>query len=142
LSTLLYALATGAKADLFHADQGNACMAPRCPQDLEQHGIRGSVRDGASPWQNGDQESCFGRFKQAFGEIDRFESPGERFEAIHHPIHYDNHPRIHPALKMPPAIFAAHTFSDTGLQQLRGLTVQLLKNYTSNSNGYSDDHEG
>jgi transposase InsO family protein len=119
LSTLLYALATGAKPDIFHSDQGNEFMAQRFTQYLEQHGIRVSVSDVASPWQNGYQESFFGRFKQEFGDIDRFESPGELFEAIHHHIHYYNHHRIHTALKMPPAIFAAHTFPDTCLQQLR-----------------------
>ena len=57
----------------------------------------------------------FGRFKHEFGDVDRFESPGEMIEAIYRHIRYYNHDRIHTAIKMPPAVFAAQTFSDTCL---------------------------
>jgi putative transposase len=76
------------------------------------------VSDVASPWQNGHQESFFGRFKQEFGDVNRFASVGELFEAIHHHIHYYNHQRIHTALKMPPTVFANRVFPDLWLQQL------------------------
>jgi putative transposase len=67
----------------------------------------------ASPWQNGHQESFYGRFKDEFGDMNRFDGVGEFFESIHHQIHYYNHHRIHTTLKMSPAAFAAHAFSDT-----------------------------
>ncbi|WP_228845511.1 IS3 family transposase [Phototrophicus methaneseepsis] len=115
LATLQQALATGCQPQLFHSDQGNEFMAQRCTDYLEQRGIQVSVSDVASPWQNGCMESFFGRFKHELGDLDRFDSPGEMIEAIYHHIHYYNHHRIHTALKMPPATFAAKTFSDNGL---------------------------
>ena len=63
-------------------------------------------------------KSFFGRFKQELGDLDRFTSAGEMIEAIYRQIHYYNHYRIHTALKLPPALYAARTFSDTGLQVL------------------------
>ena len=39
-------------------------------------------------------------------------------EAIYRHIHYYNHSRIHTALKMPPAVYAAHMLSDTCLHKL------------------------
>ena len=106
LATLQSALSSGFKPTIFHSDQGNEFMAQRCTQYLEKQQIQVSVSDVASPWQNGFQESFFGRFKQEFGDFSRFEFVAELFEAIHHHIHYYNHQRIHTALKMPPALFA------------------------------------
>ena len=42
---------------------------------------------------------------------------GHRRMAIHRHIHYYNHSRIHTALKMPPAVYAAQTASDICLQK-------------------------
>jgi putative transposase len=118
LSTLHQAFATGRTPAIFHSDQGTEFMAQRCTDYLENHGVQVSVSDTASPWQNGYMESFFGRFKLELGDINRFESAGEMIEAIYRHIHYYNHNRIHTALKMPPAIFAAKTFSDTCLHKL------------------------
>lgn len=76
------------------------------------------MSDVASPWQNGYCESFFGRFKEEFGDMNRFASIGELIEALYHHIHYYNHERIHTALKMPPAVYAAQTFSDACLHEL------------------------
>lgn len=113
LSTVQQALATGVKPSIFHSDQGNEFMADRCTHYLRQQAIQISVSAVASPWQNGHQESFYGRFKDEFGDMNRFDGVGEFFESIHHQIHYYNHHRIHTALKMPPAAFAAYSFSDT-----------------------------
>lgn len=93
-------------------------MAQRCTDYLEQRGVQISVSDVASPWQNGYCESFFGRFKDEFGDPNRFESVGALIEAVYRHIHYYNHHRIHTALKMPPAAYAALTFSDTCLHKL------------------------
>ncbi len=108
LSLLQQAFMTGAQPMIFHSDQGTEFLAQRCTDYLEQRGIQISVNDVASPWQNGYCESFFGRFKEEFGDPNRFESIGALIEAIYHHIHYYNHHRIHTALKMPPAVFAAH----------------------------------
>lgn len=117
LSTIQQALATGHKPSIFHSDQGNEFMAERCTLYLQQHAIRISVSDVASPWQNGHKESFYGRFKDEFGDPNRFEVAGAFLEAVHCQIHYYNHHRIHTALKMPPAVFAAQSFSDTCLHK-------------------------
>jgi putative transposase len=92
--------------EIFHSDQGTEFMAEECTDFLEQLGTKISASDKASPWQNGYQESFFGKFKDDVGDINRFETPGELLEALYHAIHYYNNERIHTALKMPPAVYA------------------------------------
>ena len=92
--------------DIFHSDQGTEFMAEICTDYLEKFSTKISASDKASPWQNGYQESFFGRFKDDVGDINRFETPGELLEALYHAIHYYNNERIHTSLKMPPAVYA------------------------------------
>lgn len=92
--------------EIFHSDQGTEFMAEEITDFLEELKIKISVSDKASPWQNGYQESFFGRFKQENGDLNRFETPGELLEALYHAIYYYNNKRIHTALKMPPAVYA------------------------------------
>jgi len=91
---------------IFHSDQGTEFMAEEITYFLEQLGTRISASDKASPWQNGYQESFFGKFKLDVGDINRFKTPGELLEALYHGIYYYNNDRIHTALKMPPAVYA------------------------------------
>ena len=122
LATLHQAFATHQRPAIFHSDQGTEFMAQQCTDYLEERKVHISVSDVASPWQNGFMESFFGRFKQELGDLDRFASAGEMIEAIYRQIHYYNHSRIHTALKLPPAVYAARTFSDTGLHKFGYLT--------------------
>ncbi len=92
--------------DIFHSDQGTEFMAKLCTDYLESLNTQISVSDKASPWQNGYQESFFGKFKDECGDLNRFETIGELIEAIYQQIYYYNNQRIHTALKMPPAIYA------------------------------------
>jgi len=78
---------------------------------LEELGVKISVSDKASPWQNGSQESFFGRFKVEMGDLNRFGTLGEFIEEIYAYIRYYNNLRIHTALKMPPTVFKQQ-FSD------------------------------
>lgn len=102
---------TGHTPTYFHTDQGKEFMARVITTYLELQGTRISVSDPASPWQNGYQESFFGRFKQEFGDFNRFDTASELIEAIYSQIHYYNYDRIHTTLKMPPVQFA-RLFSD------------------------------
>lgn len=111
-------MTAGSLPTYFHSDQGTEFMAGVVTHYLELQGVQVSVSDKASPWQNGFQESFFGRFKAEFGDINRFESEGELIEEIYARIHYYNHDRIHTALKMPPAVYAKE-LSDN-LSQKRG----------------------
>ena len=92
--------------EIFHSDQGTEFMAKVCTDYLEGLGVKISVSDKASPWQNGYQESFFGKFKDDVGDINRFETPGELLEELYHGIYYYNNERIHTAFKMPPAVYA------------------------------------
>lgn len=98
----------------FHTDQGTEFMATICTHFLEEKGIQISVSKKASPWQNGFQESFFGKFKDEFGDFNRFETSGELIEEIYGQVHYYNYERRHTALKVAPAVFAA-SFSDNSL---------------------------
>ena len=91
---------------IFHTDQGTEFMAQKCTTYLEKLGVQVSASDKASPWQNGYQEFFSVRFKDEFGDINRFETIGELIEEIYHHIHYYNTKRIHTALKMPPTVYA------------------------------------
>lgn len=99
-------LISKAVPDIFHTDQGTEFMAENITSFLEQLGIKVSASDKASPWQNGYQESFFGKFKDDVGNVNRFETPGELLEALYHAIHYYNNERIHTALRMPPVVYA------------------------------------
>lgn len=92
--------------EIFHSDQGTEFMAKVCTDYLEEAGSKISVSDKASPWQNGYQESFFGKFKDEAGDLNRFETVGQLIEEIYSQIHYYNFERIHTALKMPPAVYA------------------------------------
>jgi len=104
-------LLAGCTPQYFHTDQGKEFMARVITTYLELQGTQVSVSDVASPWQNGYQESFFGRFKQEFGDVNRFETVSELIEAIYSQIHYYNYDRIHTSLKMSPVQYA-RLFSD------------------------------
>ena len=91
---------------IFHSDQGTEFMAENITSFLEQRGTKISASDKASPWQNGYQESFFGKFKDEAGDLNRFDTAGELIEAVYQQIHYYNYERIHTKLKMPPAVYA------------------------------------
>lgn len=106
LAAIKMAVQTTSKTpELFHFDQGRENLAQTVTSYLEDHNIKVSVSDKGSPWQNGYKESFFGRFKNEFGDINRFESLGELVEEVYSAIYYYNHLRIHTALKMPPVKF-------------------------------------
>jgi putative transposase len=99
---------------IFHSDQGTEFMAKAVTDYLESYGVKISVSDKASPWQNGYKESFFGRFKEEFGDFNRFDTVSELIEEIYSQVRYYNQERIHTALKMPPAVYA-NLLSDSSL---------------------------
>ena len=58
------------------------------------------------PWENGYQESFYGKFKAEFGDPERFKTLGELVAEIYLAIHRYNTLRIHSALQMAPRQFA------------------------------------
>jgi len=95
-----------ATPEIFHSDQGTEFMAKICTDYLENKGIKISVSDKSSPWQNGYQESFFGRFKDEFGDFNRFDNIGELIEEIYSQIYYYNYKRIHTSLKTTPISYS------------------------------------
>lgn len=102
--------------EIFHCDQGTEFMAKATTDYIEGKGVKVSVSDKGAPWQNGYKESFFGRFKEEFGDPNRFETLGELIAAIYVHVNYYNNRRIHTALKMPPAVFRQKV-SDNCLQK-------------------------
>jgi transposase InsO family protein len=89
-----------------HSDQGSEYRSKAYLNLLKSLGIRPSMSEKASPWQNGCQESFYSEFKLELGHPECYPTLGELTEAIARQIHYYNHERIHTALKCPPAVFA------------------------------------
>ena len=101
----------------YHSDQGTENMAGKVTDYLEGFNVKISVSDKGSPWQNGYKESFFGRFKEEFGEIERFDTISELIEEIYAQVRYYNFDRIHSVLKMPPVTYAEINFLDSCLQK-------------------------
>ena len=102
---LLNALQKYPPPQLFHSDQGSEYKSQEFLSLLATHSIKPSMSEKASPWQNGRQESLYGKFKLELGHPECYPTLGELTEAIARQIHYYNHHRIHTALKCPPIIF-------------------------------------
>jgi hypothetical protein len=52
---------------------------------LNQNSIIQSNSEKSSPWQNGYQESFYGKFKEELGSLSTFETLGEAIAAISYP---------------------------------------------------------
>jgi len=92
--------------EYFHSDQGTEFMAKAVTDEVEAAGIKVSVSAKGSPWENGYKESFFGRFKEEFGDINRFETESELIEEIYAKVYYYNYERRHTAHRVPPMTFA------------------------------------
>ncbi len=94
---------------LFHSDQGSEYDSIACRAWLLAHRILPSHSAKSHPWENGRQESFYGKFKAELEGLYRFASLEDAIAAIHHQIHYYNTLRIHSALKMTPQQFYERT---------------------------------
>lgn len=106
--------------EFFHTDQGSEFMAQTVTSFLENNGVKVSVSDKGSPWQNGYKESFFGRFKEESGDLGRFETLGELVEEIYSHIGYYNNLRIQTKIKMPPAVFKEKFLTTDSVSQKSG----------------------
>lgn len=106
--------------EIFHFDQGTEFLAQEVVKYLEDLFVKISVSDRASPWQNGYKESFFGRFKDEFGDPDRFDTLGELIEEIYAYVFYYNNLRIHTSLKMPPVVFRKQFLDADSVSQKSG----------------------
>ncbi|HUS26595.1 MAG TPA: integrase core domain-containing protein [Nevskiaceae bacterium] len=75
-----------------------------------------SASNKSSPWQNGFMETWFRGFKLELGPLGQFQDLAQLHEAVALQIHYYNTKRIHSALGMSPAAYAASLMAATPLR--------------------------
>ena len=107
MNALLMAAMLQGRPKILHSDQGSEYTSKIYVDFAQALGIKLSMSEKASPWQNGKQESFYSEFKLELGHPEAYGTLGELIEAIANQIHYYNHERIHTALRCPPAAFAA-----------------------------------
>lgn len=88
---------------IFHSDRGTEYLSQACISFLENLGIKISVSDPGSPWQNSWSESFFSTLKTESGDLNRFENTEELIEYLFGYLSYYNNDRIVLSLKMSPA---------------------------------------
>lgn len=90
---------------IFHSDNGREYEAKAFIAVLTELGVLISRSHPGCPWENGYQESFYGKFKVDLGDPNRFSTLGELVAEIYRTAWAYNHTRIHSALKMPPLVF-------------------------------------
>lgn len=88
-----------------HSDQGSEYTSSAYKTYIQGKHVTISFADKASPWQNGFQESFYGKFKVDLGHLEQFKTLGELIEAIYQTMYYYNNRRRHTALNMSPVQF-------------------------------------
>jgi putative transposase len=102
---------TGTHSLYLHSDQGSEYTSDDYKTYVASKEITISFADKASPWQNGFQESFYGKFKVDLGHMEQFESLGELIEAIYQTMYYYNNKRRHTSLHMSPVQFKRNYYS-------------------------------
>jgi len=106
ISALLSAIHKHPPAEIIHSDQGSEYLSKDYISLARSLGIRLSMSEKGSPWENGYQESFYSQFKVDLGDTNRFDTLGELVYEIYQTIWKYNNERVHTALKMPPIQFA------------------------------------
>lgn len=106
-SALLDALSKHNAPAILHSDQGSEYLSYKHQDLCSKMEITLSCSNKSSPWQNGFMERWFGGFKREIGTLSKNPDLAALHEAIAMQIYYYNHHRIHSALKMSPAAYAA-----------------------------------
>ncbi len=100
------ALLNNPRPEIFHSDNGVEYNAISFREILTNCNIKISRSKKGCPWENGYQESFYGKFKVELGDPNRFDTLGELVAEIYRTVHYYNTARIHSAFNMPPRSFA------------------------------------
>jgi putative transposase len=93
--------------NIIHSDQGSEYRSHEYQQQLKECGITCSMSKKSSPWENGFQESFYGKFKDEL-ELNTFPkhaSFAELYNFITNQIDYYNNYRIHTTIRNIPARF-------------------------------------
>lgn len=105
MGAVLDALEKYPPPQIIHSDQGSEYDSADYTALMDSLKVKISMSRKGSPWENGHQESFFGRLKSGAGDLSRFDTLGELVEEIYSMLHYYNYRRIHSALNMPPVEF-------------------------------------
>jgi transposase InsO family protein len=106
IQALCSALLQNPRPAIFHSDNGKEYEAKSFVALLTNLNVKISRSHPGCPWENGYQESFYGKFKVDLGDPNRFETLGELVAEVYQTIWTYNHTRIHSALRMPPRVFA------------------------------------
>jgi transposase InsO family protein len=107
LAAMLDALSKYEAPAILHSDQGSEYLSYKHQELCQRMEITLSCSKRASPWQNGFMERWFGNFKLELGNPGKHKDLAQLHEAIALAIFYYNTKRIHSALRMSPAAYAA-----------------------------------
>jgi transposase InsO family protein len=113
INALLSAVHHAPRPFIFHSDNGSEYDSEDFKTILQSLGVQISRSAPGCPWENGYQESFYGKFKVDLGDSDRFTTLGELVYEIYRTIYVYNNSRIHTALKMSPREFAQMHKLDT-----------------------------
>lgn len=114
-AAVLDALSKHTPPTILHSDQGSEYLSYKHRDLCAKMEITLSASDRGKPWQNGFMERWFNGFKLEVGGLNRFSDIAALHEAIALQIYYYNHKRIHTALRMSPAAYAASLIQATTL---------------------------
>ena len=106
IQALCSALLQNPRPKIFHSDNGSEYAARSFVGLLNNLGVHISRSHPGCPWENGYQESFYGKFKVDLGDPSRFKTLGELVAEVYQTVWVYNHTRIHTVLRMPPRIFA------------------------------------
>lgn len=122
---VLDALSKHQAPKILHSDQGSEYLSYKHRDLCNRFKIQLSCSAAGKPWQNGFMERWFGNFKLELGILTEFSDLDRLHEAIAHQVYYYNNRRIHTALRMSPAAYAAKLKASLNgielvLQKVRG----------------------
>jgi putative transposase len=98
---------------ILHSDQGTEYLSYKHRDLCDSLEIQLSCSAAGKPWQNGFMERWFGTFKLELGALTRFSDLAKLHEGIALQVFYYNTKRIHTALRMSPAAYAASLIAVT-----------------------------
>jgi putative transposase len=91
--------------EYFHSDQGSEYTSESVMTFLQMNHILISMSTKWSPWQNGAQESYYGKFKLELWDTKQYETREHLILAIHRQISYYNQKRLHTTIRDTPRGF-------------------------------------
>lgn len=123
-AALLDALSKYPTPTILHSDQGSEYLSYKHQLLCQRLEITLSCSAKSSPWQNGFMERLVGTIKSELPHLSTLKGLGELHEVIALTIHYYNHRRIHTALHMSPAAYAASLNQNKNEEQKPGLIMK------------------